>query len=319
VLQLDVATAPFDHDFVEAVRGRIGEGFRFALDNYSYRDELVPMLELAHYLKVDIELLRGAAAASIMQQARNFGVRLIAKNVEAHDDVRFCTETGCDGVQGGFLCQPKIVEARRAPRNIAVLSELLAQLKTPTTTFAEIEEILKKDAGLSATLLRFLNSAGFGLRVQVSTIRQAVALLGFNEFGKWVTLMAMAAGNDKPSELLIMALIRAKTCELVMRSINKSSSGNLAFMAGLFSLLDALLDQPLERVLSELPIADSLRLALLENAGVEGELLAAVLDYERGLLQDDSFIPLSTISDAWCYSVAWVEGMRPTLASCPPS
>jgi EAL and modified HD-GYP domain-containing signal transduction protein len=220
-------------------------------------------------------------------------------------------------VSGDFLLKPSPVEGRRAPRNLQVLMELMTRLREPAVGFAEIESILRRDAGLSVTLLRFLNSAGFGLRVQVSNIRQAVALLGLSEFSKWVTLVGLGEASYKPNEVLITALTRAKTCELMAasnreRSFNPSGSG-LAFMVGLFSLLDALLDQPLEKVLEELPVADSLRNALLEHAGFEGELLAAVLDFERGLLPESLPLDSGDLQECWQKAVEWADGLRGAL------
>jgi EAL and modified HD-GYP domain-containing signal transduction protein len=215
------------------------------------------------------------------------------------------------------LLKASPVEGRRAPRNLQVLMELMTALREPNVGFAEIESILRRDAGLSVTLLRFLNSAGFGLRVQVSNIRQAVALLGLSEFSKWVTLVGLGEASYKPNEVLITALIRAKTCELMAsgdaeRPILRPQAGT-AFMAGLFSLLDALLDQPLETVLKDLPVSDTLRNALLEHAGFEGEILAAVLDYERGLMPEDLPGDSADLYECWQHAVAWADGLRGAL------
>src|SRR4029453_3511248 len=138
---------------------------------------------------------------------------------------------------GDFLLKPSPVEGRRAPRNLSVLMELMTKLRQPDVGFSEIENVLRRDAGLSVTLLRFLNSAGFGLRVQVTNSRRAGALLGRSEFTKWVPLVGLGEASYKPPEVLITALIRAKTCELVANG-NKPAgpSGGNAFMVGLFSL-----------------------------------------------------------------------------------
>jgi EAL and modified HD-GYP domain-containing signal transduction protein len=117
--------------------------------------------------------------------------------------------------------------------------------------------------------------------------------------------------------VLITALIRAKTCELMVsggrsRPVNSVGSG-MAFMVGLFSLLDALLDQPLETVLKDLPVADSLRNALLEHSGVEGEILAAVLDFERGLLPEIPPTNTGDLYECWQQAVAWADGLRGSL------
>jgi EAL and modified HD-GYP domain-containing signal transduction protein len=143
------------------------------------------------------------------------GQQLWVDGVDQPEDFPLTRKYAPHYFSGDFLLKPSPVEGRRAPRNLSVLMELMTKLRQPDVGFAEIETILRRDAGLSVTLLRFLNSAGFGLRVQVNNIRQAVALLGLTEFTKWVTLVGLGEASYKPNEVLIMALVRAKTCELV--------------------------------------------------------------------------------------------------------
>jgi EAL and modified HD-GYP domain-containing signal transduction protein len=304
-----------DRELVEAVDERIDDGFRLALSGELWLPEAAPLLERATILRVPFPQLGLGVLDRIGRRPRD--QQLWVDGVDQPEDFPSTRPYGPHFVSGDFLLKPSPVEGRRAPRNLQVLMELMTRLREPDVSFAEIESILRRDAGLSVTLLRFLNSAGFGLRVQVSNIRQAVALLGLSEFSKWVTLVGLGEASYKPNEVLITALTRAKTCELMAasnreRSFNPSGSG-MAFMVGLFSLLDALLDQPLEKVLEELPVADTLRNALLEHAGFEGELLAAVLDYERGLLPDSLPLDCGDLHECWRKAVEWADGLRGAL------
>ena len=315
VLVLRVEEGSVDRELVEAADERLDDGFRLALSGDLWLPEAAPLLERATILRVPFTQLPLGVLDRIGRRPR--GQQLWVDGVDQPEDFPSTRPYGPHFVSGDFLFKPSPVEGRRAPRNLQVLMELMTRLREPDVGFAEIESILRRDAGLSVTLLRFLNSAGFGLRVQVSNIRQAVALLGLSEFSKWVTLVGLGEASYKPNEVLITALTRAKTCELMAasnreRSFNPSGSG-LAFMVGLFSLLDALLDQPLEKVLEELPVADTLRNALLEHAGFEGELLAAVLDFERGLLPESWPLDAGDLHECWQKAVEWADGLRGAL------
>ena len=309
-LQFDARLVAPNFEFVKAARRRKAEGFHLALDNFSYSDEFLPLLQLADYVKVEVQDIGEQAVAQLLPLVKSAGGAVVAKGVSDEQSLTLYRRLGCSHFQGDFLFKPQSLHRRRAARNFAILAELMSKLRQPSVEFGDIEEIIKRDAGLSVMLLRFLNSAGFGLRVEVTSIRQAVALLGLDEFGRWVTLLALASDNDKPSELLVTALLRAKTCEQIARHLRAEDGGNAAFLVGLFSLLDAMLDQPLEEILAELPVPASMKSALMDHSGTEGEILALVLDHESDLWHEQSLLSPESLEDCWLYSVEWVEGVR---------
>lgn len=312
VLSLRLTRKELDQDLVKAAEERLDEGFQLALGGELWAPEAAPLLERAAIVRVQYLELR----AGILDRlgARPRGQQLWVDGVNAPEDFPNTRQYAPNYFSGDFLLKPSPVEGRKAPRNLSVLMELMAKLRQPDIAFAEIENVMRRDAGLSVTLLRFLNSAGFGLRVQVNNIRQAVALLGLNEFSKWVTLVGLGEASTKPPEVLVTALIRAKTCELVANGKNENApSGGTAFMVGLFSLLDAMLDQPLDVILKDLPVSDTLKNALLEQTGYEGEILAAVLDYERGLLPESLPAKAGDLFDSWQKAMRWADALRTSL------
>ncbi|HVZ33870.1 MAG TPA: HDOD domain-containing protein [Polyangiaceae bacterium] len=310
LLVLRVEAGQVDRDLIEATDERLDEGFQLALSGELWSPGVAPLLERAALIRIPYPQLELGVLNRIGRRPRN--QQLWIDGVDRPEDFPNARPHSPHYVSGDFLLKPSPVEGRRAPRNLSVLMELMTKLRQPDVGFVEIESILRRDAGLSVTLLRFLNSAAFGLRVQVSTIRQAVALLGLAEFSKWVTLVGLGEASYKPPEVLITALIRAKTCELMAGGAARPQSGT-AFMVGLFSLLDAMLDQPLDVVLKELPVSDGLRNSLLEHAGTEGEILAAVLDYERGLLPETLPLGAPDLSDCWQKAITWADGLRSSL------
>jgi EAL and modified HD-GYP domain-containing signal transduction protein len=312
VLSLRVARAELDRDLIVAAEERLEEGYQLALSGEIWVPEAAPLLDRAALIRVHYSELKSGVIERLGPRPR--GQQLWVDSVNNPADFPSTRQYAPNYFSGDFLLKPSPVEGRRAPRNLSVLMELMTKLRQPDVGFGEIENILRRDAGLSVTLLRFLNSAGFGLRVQVNNIRQAVALLGLTEFTKWVTLVGLGEASFKPPEVLITALIRAKTCELVANGKNPTSPmGGTAFMVGLFSLLDAMLDQPLDVILKDLPVSDSLKNALLEQTGYEGEILAAVLDYERGLLPESLPLKTADMFESWQKAVQWVDSLRSSL------
>lgn len=316
LLSLRLVKHELDRDLIVAAEERMEEGFQLALAGELWLPEAAKLLDRATLIRLQYNELR----AGILDRlgARPRGQQLWVEGVDQPEDFPNTRQYTPNYFSGDFLLKPSPVEGRRAPRDLSVLMELMGKLRQPDVTFAELEDVLRRDAGLSVTLLRFLNSAGFGLRVQVNNIRQAVALLGLTEFTKWVTLVGLGEASYKPPEVLITALIRAKTCELVASGKNaKVPGGSTAFMVGLFSLLDAMLDQPLEVVLEGLPVSDSMKNALLEQTGYEGEILAAVLDYERGLPPESLPLKTADMFESWQKAVAWADSLRGSLPHSP--
>jgi c-di-GMP phosphodiesterase len=320
VLALRTDCGPLDQELLAAADERIDEGFQLALSGDLWSPEAAPLLDRASLIRISFSQLKLGVLERLGPRPR--GQQLWIDGVDQPEDFPQTRKYAPHFFSGDFLLKPSPVEGRRAPRNLSVLMELMTKLRQPDVGFAEIETILRRDAGLSVTLLRFLNSAGFGLRVQVNNIRQAVALLGLTEFTKWVTLVGLGEASYKPDEVLIMALVRAKTCELVANGRNAGGAGGMAFMVGLFSLLDAMLDQPLEQILKDLPVSESLRNALLEHSGYEGEILAAVLDYERGILSESLPLKTADMFESWQLAVRWADSLRallPAASTAPRS
>jgi c-di-GMP phosphodiesterase len=312
VLSLRLAKGELDQDLITAAEERIDEGFQLAIGGEMWLPEAARLLDRAALIRVQFKELQAGVLERLGPRPR--GQQLWVDGVDNPDDFPSTRNYAPNYFSGDFLLKPSPVEGRRAPRNLSVLMELMTKLRQPDVGFAELENIMRRDAGLSVTLLRFLNSAGFGLRVQVNNIRQAVALIGLSEFTKWVTLVGLGEASYKPPEVLLTALIRAKTCELVAAGTNKApQQGGTAFMVGLFSLLDAMLDQPLDVILKDLPVSDHLKSALLEQTGYEGEILAAVLDYERGLLPESLPLKTADMFDSWQKAVQWADSLRSSL------
>ena len=163
----------------------------------------------------------------------------------------------------------------------------LVRLQGDQASIEELERVIDHDVGLSVKLLRYINSAYFGMRSQITSIRQAVMMLGARGVSRWALMVALTGATRAPMELSVMALTRARMCELLAAGRSDVAPDEM-FLIGLLSLADALLDTPLDKVLDELPLADSSTAALLDRSGPAGAVLDAVTNYEMGSFENES-------------------------------
>lgn len=287
----------------EELLGVLGElvdaGFTLALDNFDYRPELEPLLQLASVAKLDVQALDREGQADHVRRLRDRGLTVIAEKVETREELEHCRSLGVDGFQGFFFERPAIVSGRPTPTfRLRALAELLA---TPDEDLDALEELIAPDAGLSHKLLRLTNSAHVAPRSRIRSIRHALALLGGRTVRRWATLLMLSDTRGQSHELLVTALVRAALCER-RAGRDPSAEADRAFTVGLFSVADALLETTMPELLAQLPFDERTTEALLDHVGPEGRILRTVLAYERGRFDDSD---VSGLSDMYYDAVEW--------------
>jgi EAL and modified HD-GYP domain-containing signal transduction protein len=292
----------------DAIAALKQHGYVIALDEFEYRPEVDALVELAHIVKLNVHRLGQQGLWHQMGLIQNRGKRLVATEVETHEELEFCKSLGFDYYQGHFLCQPKLVTRQTVPTNRLAKLSLLAELNNPDADFDGLERIIGRDVGLSYRFLRYINSAFFSLPHKVGSIRQALVLLGISAVKKWATLLAMADIDEKPNELVVTALVRAKMCELAAAS-RPAREREEYFTTGMFSVVDALLDSPMDVVLSSLPLSDEVRDALHHHLGPKGVVLKAVLSYELARFDELKALAPPGVSAQEIYTgaIAWAR------------
>ncbi len=256
------------------------KGYQIALDDFVVRDSHRQLLEVADYVKVDILSLTPDELQEQIQALQQYPVRLIAEKVEDREVYDRCIDLGFEYFQGYFFCKPQIVEGVRLASNRMAMVLLLAKLQDLDIQLEELEDLVKDDLALSLKLLRYVNSASVGLSRTVDSISQAVCMVGTDRMRQWASLLVLANTGGKPSELMRIAIIRARMCESICPVQGLSPSQG--FTVGLFSVLDAFFDCEIKLLVEDLPLADEIRQALLTKEGPLGKILASVLAYERG-------------------------------------
>jgi EAL and modified HD-GYP domain-containing signal transduction protein len=265
-------------------------------------DALLPLVDV---VKLDMLKLGREKLAWHVERLRPYGMSLLAEKLENRADHAYCAEVGCDLFQGFFFRQPELVRDRGIAANRLSLLQVVAALQNPSVDFAALEHLISRDVALSFRLLRYINSAFFGLHCEVRSIGHALALLGVENLRHWATLSVLASIDDKPPELTVTALVRARFCELAGARVPSVSPGEL-FTLGLFSVIDALMDAPIVDVLASIPFPQEMREALIAHAGANGELLECVAALEAADFdQAQSIVP--NAGELYLESLVWAN------------
>jgi EAL and modified HD-GYP domain-containing signal transduction protein len=308
------AELQLDRAALGALEDLVAGGYRLALMDFEHGGDAEPLLPLAHVVGLNVtELDRGVLRAEIAR-LRPLGVRLLARGVEQHEELELCTALGFDVVQGYFICRPRVVSESGLEVNAMNRVRLIGSLHDGDVDFDDLQEIIGRDVALSVNLLRFINSAFFALPRRVDSIRDALVLLGGNNVRKWATLMALAAADDKPRELVVTGLVRARMCELLAGAYHHLD-GEGAFTTGLFSVVDALTDRSMVEVLGGLPLSSEIIQALLNYEGPKGRILRAAVAYERGNFGELGDLPptRTPLSELYTDAVEWATEASGTL------
>ncbi|MCK4865360.1 MAG: HDOD domain-containing protein, partial [Gammaproteobacteria bacterium] len=303
-------------ELVTAVQKLSDSGYLIALDDFIYHDNMLPLIEIADIIKIDILQLDEQGLREHVKKLRQYDLRLLAEKVETQEQYELCTELGFDYFQGYFFCEPKIVEGQRAPSNRITIINLLAQLQDPEVHIEKLEELISQDLALSFRLLKYINSAAFALQREVNSIHHAIVMLGLNTIRSLANLMLMSNIDDKPHDLLIIAIIRARMCEELALNFDKKMKDTF-FTAGLFSVIDALMDSSMEDVVAQLPLSPELKNALLKQEGVIGEALKCCLAFERADWKAVQFQDLdaTVIQKSYFNAVIWSNDAMALVAN----
>lgn len=255
-------------------------GFTIALDDYVFNPELEPLERFADIIKVDIMAVGPKQLIQHSQRLKAKGILLLAEKVETRQQFEYCLKLGFDYFQGYFFAKPKIIEGKRLPNNKLTILELLASVYDPDVDMHQLSDIIGKDVSLSQKLLKFVAETS-GPEIRIASIHDAVLRFGLNRLKSWASMLVLSGVDDKPLELFITALTRAKFCELVGEHIGGANKDSY-FTVGLFSCLDAVMDAELEVLLEKLGLERSIESALLEGQGELGQVLTLVKGLEQG-------------------------------------
>jgi EAL and modified HD-GYP domain-containing signal transduction protein len=208
---------------------------------------------------------------------------MLAEKIETYEEFKHATDMGFEFFQGYFFCKPELMSGKKITGSQLSLLRIVAEVNKADVNVDIIETLVTPDVSLSYKLLRYINSAFFTKANPIESIKQALVYMGENEIRRFISLVAMDdLAADKPPELARTACIRGKFCELIARESALKPSVNELFTLGIFSLIDAIVDQPMPKVMEELPLSERIKQALVRRQGDLTVILVLVETYEKG-------------------------------------
>lgn len=298
-----------DDALIAAVSGLRNAGYTIALDDFAYDDRWLPLLPLAHIVKLDALAETPDTLARNLEKLRPYPLQLLAEKIENEEQHRQYGGLGCRYFQGYYFERPKLVSGKRVDSAKHAALMLLAEINKADADFDAICKIIRHDVGLSYKLLRYINSSYFNFDGKVDSINRAVMLLGLVELRRWASLIALSqAAGTQGDDMLRTALTRAKMCDDLSRAAGVADAES-HFLAGLMSVLDRLLEMPMEEVLLGLPLTNKLLAALLRQEGDLGEAILCADAYERWDMERIRYkhLDLGLIGKTFLEGLAWAN------------
>lgn len=299
---------PVTETTVAAVHQLSQQGYTIALDDLVYYPHLDPFIDAADIIKLDVMAQDHETLAETVKHLRGKGKKLLAEKIETHVEYEFCQSLGFDYYQGYFFCRPEVLTLKAMPANKLQVMKILSKLHDPEINVDELANEISLDVTLSYRLLRYINSAHFAMRQEIESISQAIMLLGWDNIRSIATLIIMSRIEDKSIDLFKTGLLRARMCKLLAARV-KPDAEDRFFTAGLLSIIDALMDLPMEEVMQQLSLSEELQQALVHQQGELGQTLLNVIEYVQGRLStvSDTGYSMEDLTEAYLQALQWAD------------
>lgn len=313
VIEILETCIPDDELFL-AIKHLHHKGYIIALDDFEYDVRWQRFFCYVHIIKLDLLMLGVDKACDFVRNNRHMKVKFLAEKVESYDDFQVALAAGFDLFQGYYFSHPELLKRRKVAASELTTIQLLQAISAEPVNFSDIEMIISSDVSLSYLLLRYVNNANRRLIEPISSFHQALVYLGEDKLRMFVGVVATAhAALDKPKALYVLSLQRAKMCEKLVHYSSLMIQPEQAFLAGMFSLLDALLDSSLADLLVLLKLQPHIHIALLSRQGELGVVLNLVdafdkADWQQVMLACTELgVSEQQAQDSYLQAVAWAE------------
>jgi len=308
----DVRATPEVIAGIQKLRAR---GHRIALDDYSPTVSDPRLLDLADMVKLEVSHPPNGELESAAHDLKARGLKLIAENVETLEDFEKCIALGFDGFQGYFLQHPQTFRAKRVPSSKLSTLRLVASLSNEQYSVDEVALLISQNVSMSYHVLRCINSSYYSLPRKVDSIRQAIVILGLDPLRQLCSLLCLQGFDDRPPSLYVNAMTRARMCEQLGKLSGAQDTGPF-FITGLFSLLNAMVGMPTQKLVEELPLSPAIARALVAGEGDLGKALQCTRAYERAAWDQAVYgdLPPALIRAAYVDALFWAEQARALIA-----
>src|SRR5574344_949996 len=271
-----------DDSLLDSVKELKQKGFKIALDDFTMEDAWERFLPFIDIIKFDFRAYPLQFIKDFIQKNKQYPIAYLAEKIETMDEFQFAKNLGFSLYQGYFFSKPEIVKNTSLSQNQLTVMQLIKEVSKSDINYDEIEKLIKRDLSLAYKLLRYVNNVRYGSSSPITSFRHATVYLGRTELKRFVTLIsATSLGNDTPSELYQLSLTRAYFCEQLSIQRKGHTDSQEAFLCGLFSLLEPIMGRPIQEIVDNMPIAQSVKDAIISEKGELAFYLNFVKDYEK--------------------------------------
>ncbi len=270
-----------DPQIIECCAEFTHKGYILALDNFEYSPELDPLIDLSHIINIDFRKSSKEQVANYCSQLLPKGKKLLAEKIETVDEFEEALQMGFTYFQGHFFSRPRVIKDTEIPTLKVNLLRIMGEVRRDDFNISTLQKFIQQDVGISYKLLRYLNSPYFRRQVEISSIHQAIVMLGEKGIRNFLSVIILSnLSQDKPDELLKSSVIRARMCESLGRENGKRPNPNELFTLGLFSHIDAILDNSMENLLKKLPLSEAIKQALAGEKNAMSSYLDLAASYQ---------------------------------------
>jgi EAL and modified HD-GYP domain-containing signal transduction protein len=311
ILESVKPTAPIYQQLVSL----FNDGFIIALDDFIHHSDWEKFYPLCKIIKVDcVEISELDLQEVVKIKARHPHLQLLAEKVESAEEFERYKALGFTLFQGYFFSKPEMIRGVALSSSQSLLSTLLNEITKPEPNITSVVDLIELDPALSFKLLRYTQSPLFHRQRKIETIKQAVVMLGKAELERFVMLLFAATFSEqKPTELMRLSLQRAKFCESFAGLTKHQDKTSSAFLAGMLSLLDAMLDAKLAAVISQLPLSTEIKLALVRHQGWISDCITLCKLFEQADwsqindISEQYAVDLDAMTSAYDDAILWSE------------
>lgn len=297
-------TVTIDEPLVTSLLSLNEKGYTIALDDFVFRADTLPLLDIADIIKIDVLHFNQQQIREQMQPLQGFKGKFLAEKIEDKNQFSMCVDLGFDYFQGFFLNKPDPQKGQVMTENKTNLFRLLSELNNENTTVDRIEKVILNIPKLSYRILRLANSASLFKGRKMESLKDAISQLGLVQIRNWLSLLMLASLEDSAPDLIERTLIRAKMCESIAMHLGYANP-HQAYTVGVLSTLDSMLNESMTSLLGKIQLSEELNNALLSHQGQLGSILKLTLDYELS-----NFTQLASASiETQALTAAYLQGI----------
>lgn len=308
-------SVPISMELLQACKALHEMGYALALDDHDFDAKWDVFLPYTRYLKVDVQQFNLVQISKFIQRIKHHPVTLLAEKVETAEQFEKLKLMGFTLFQGYLFARPEMMKHRQLSSNKLNLLELIGESCAEQLDFDRLSRIVERDVALSFKLLRFINNSAYAKEQSIQSLKLAMVYMGEAELKKFIALLALAnLANGEDDARIIQSLVRARFCDHLAKLCNYPADPPSAFLTGLFSKVDELVEMPMEQVLKQLPLPEAIRQALTGRSGSLGQFLSLIESYENAEWSQaerlaNQLHPATDLAQLYFDAVHWAQGI----------